>query len=147
MREEFEPPLIKFVKKRMREEVREVEIYDATEMIMMSLREAYFRYAIGDDDQAYGNEQWAKQLYEHYNVIYGNEKVRRVDLASFDMLKYMALRDFLRDPFYPPNMKNALRNRIKAERPDLYEKLTLSEAEYMEHLEKLQEEEKPQDQE
>jgi hypothetical protein len=62
-----------------------------------------------------------------------------VDLPSFDMLRYMALRDFLGDPYYPMIMKQGLMNRIEVERPDLIEKIKGSEVEFMDRMKKKQE--------
>lgn len=134
-------PLRTFVQRTMREEIKDLEIHDATELLLMSLREAYFRYAIGDDEEAFGNESWARELHKHYVDIFSDEKVRRVDLPSFEMVRYMALRDFLADPYYPQNLKNNVLGRIKVERPDLFEKLTLSETEFMELQKQRQQEE------
>jgi len=139
--EDHKVPLQTFVQRAMREEIQNLEIHDATEQIMAKLREAYFRYAIGDDDAALGNEGWAKGVYNHYIDMYGDVKTRRIDLPSFSMLRYLSLRDFLEDPFYPVNLKQNMLGRIKVQRPDLFEKLTLSESEFMELQEKQQQSE------
>lgn len=138
--DDYNVSLLEFVQKRMREEIKDLEIHDATEQLMMSLRESYFLYANNEDEESYGREQFARELYKHYNDLYGDEKVRRVDLPSFEMLSYMALRDFLNDPYYPTIMKQGLLNRIEVERPDLIDKIKASEAKFMEMMKKRQEE-------
>lgn len=136
--EEYNDRLIVFMKKRMVEEIKDLEIHDATEQITMSLREAYFLYANNKDDEAFGRENFAKELYTHYNSIYGDEEVMRVNLPSFAMLRYMSLRDFLQDPYYPDMMKQGMMNRLTVERPDLAEKLKNSDAEFLEMMQKMQ---------
>ena len=138
--DEYKVSLFEFVQLRMRDEIKDLEIHDATEQLMMSLRESYFRYANGDDEEAFGREQFARELYKHYLNLYGDIEIRRIDLPSFEMLSYMALRDFLGDPYYPDIMKQGLLNRIESERPDLIEKIKTSEVEFMEMMKKRQEE-------
>jgi len=138
--DDYNVSLFEFVQKRMREEIKDLEIHDATEQLMMSLREAYFLYANNEDEESYAREQFARELYKHYNDLYGDYQVRRVDLPSFEMLSYMALRDFLNDPYYPTIMKQGLLNRIEVERPDLIDKIKASETKFMEMMNKRQEE-------
>lgn len=128
LREKYDRPehkvdLLTWVRSRMKEEIQDLEIHDATEQLMMSLRESYFLYANSEDDEAFGRENFARELYKHYVKLYGKEEVKRVDLPSFDMLSYMALRDFMFDPYYPPIMKQGLMNRLEVERPKVFEKL------------------------
>ena len=136
--EEFNVPLITYVKNRMREDIKDIDFKNATEMILMSLREAYFRFSVYDDDEAFARESWAKEIYNIYVPIFSDEEVLRVDLPSFEMLRYLALRGFLEDPFYPEQMRRNLMARIGEERPDLAEKLETQEGEYMSELEKFQ---------
>ena len=129
-REEFKVPLLTFVKRRLKEELSAISIKDATEMIIMSLREAYFRYAVHDDDQAFGREKFAKEVYAVYQaefggLEYGEAEVERSAMPAFDVLKYRAFVDFLNDPFYPEEMRNRLVGRMEVERPDILEKLQL----------------------
>ncbi|MBW8015292.1 MAG: hypothetical protein FVQ82_03830 [Planctomycetes bacterium] len=127
LRDDYKISLLAFVRNRMKEEIRDLEIHDATEQLMMSLRESYFLYANNQDNEAFGRENFAKELYKHYVALYGDEEVKRVDLPSFNMLSYMALQDFLKDPYYPAIMKQGLKNRLEVERPDLFEKLKNTE--------------------
>jgi hypothetical protein len=141
--EEFNVPLATYVKNRIREEITEIDFKNATEMILLSLREAYFRFAVYDDDEAFARESWAKQIYDIYVPMFAEEteeEVNRVNLPSFEMLRYRALRWFLEDPFYPKNMQDNLRARIANERPELLEKLGKQEGEYLNLLEQLKKE-------
>jgi hypothetical protein len=52
------------------------------------------------------------------------------------LLRYLAIIDFLNDQQYPPNMRMALYNRIKLERPELAEQLEKQEEELFKQLEK-----------
>lgn len=123
---DFKIPLAAFVKNRLREELRNVSLYDATENIQMLLRESYFRYAMRDDDESFGREKMAREIYDAYYELYTDER-NRLDLPDFKMLRYIALMDFLNDDQYPSTMRLNLIGRIKVERPDLAEQLTRQE--------------------
>jgi len=122
-RAEFNVPLKTFVRKRVAEEIKDITINDATELILMSLREAYFRYAVHADDEAYGRESWAKEVYDIYKKEYSEELVLRVDLPSFEMMRYLSFMGFINDNYYPQNLRRSLLSRIEVERPELIEKL------------------------
>lgn len=124
----FKVPLLTFVITRLTEELESLSMKDATEMIIMSLREAYFRYAVHDDDQAFGREKFAKKVYTRYQadfggLEYGEAEAVRTGIPAFDVLKYRAFVDFLNDPFYPEEMRSRLVGRMEVERPDVLEKL------------------------
>jgi len=133
-RKELDVPLLTFVKKRLAEEIKDIDIYNARELIAMSLQEAYFRYAVHDDDEAAGLEKWAKLIYDLYQREFGDEEVLRVDLPSFEMLRYLGLRDFIGSTFYPEYMRGSLFNRIKNEKPELFEKLKKQEGLLLEKM-------------
>ena len=122
-RDEFKVPLVIFVRNRLRDELKDIDITNAKEIITMMLRESYFRYALHDDEEAFGREKMAEEVYKHYQSVYGNEGENRIDLPDFALLRYLAIIDFFSDPQYPPSMKQALRNRIIIERPELAEQL------------------------
>ncbi|MHC4487409.1 MAG: hypothetical protein ACYS4T_19785 [Planctomycetota bacterium] len=82
-------------------------------------------YAIRDDDGAFGTENLAKEVYNHYHSSYTPET--RWDLPAFSLMRYFALVDFLRDRQYSPELRHALYNRIKIERPDLAKELEQEE--------------------
>jgi hypothetical protein len=126
-RDEFKVPLVIFVRNRLREELQDIDITNAKEIIEMMLRESYFRYALHDDDEAFGREKMAEEIHKHYQSVSGNEEENRIGLPDFALLRYLAIMDFLSDPQYPPNMRRALRNRIRIERPELAEQLEKQE--------------------
>ena len=132
-KDEFKVPLVIFVRNRLREELQDIGITDAKEVIAMILRESYLRYALHDDDEAFGREKLAEEVYKHYQSVYGGEN--RIDLPDFALLRYLALIDFLNDGQYPPNMRRALRNRIRIERPKLAEQLEKQEEKFFKQLE------------
>jgi hypothetical protein len=120
--EEFKSPAVEtYVKKRFEEELGNIAITDASEMIVAMLNEAYFRYAMRDDDEAAGRESMAKEIWDYYQSKYPDEQ--RIDLADFKLLRYMALQDFLEDWLYPPNLRLSLLARIEIEKPELAEQL------------------------
>jgi hypothetical protein len=131
--DEFKVPLVIFVRNRLRKELENTTLDNAKELVVMMLRESYFRYAVHDDDEAFGRENLAKEAYDHYQSPKVDEN--RIDLPDFALLRYLALMDFLNDPQYPPNMRLALYNRIKLERPELAEQLEKQEEKLVKQLE------------
>jgi len=125
-----------FVKHRLREELRALTLYDAKEIVQMMLRESYFRYAMRDDDEAFGREKMAKEVYDYYQSMYDDET--RIDLPDFKLLRYFALRDFFDDRRYPLDLRRNLLGRIKIERPQLAEQLKQQEEKLLKELEKSQ---------
>ncbi len=124
-REEFSVPLVEYCRNRMKEEFDSIGIHDAKEQVIAMLREAYFRYAIRDDDAAFGREKLARQVYDYYQSQHGDEY--RIDLPDFGRMKLTALQDFFADEQYPPKFRQNLIVRIKIERPDLAEQLAQQE--------------------
>ena len=120
-RKEFKVPLVVFVKKRLHEEISVLGINDAKEIIQMMLRESYFRYALHDDDEAFGREKVAKEVYDFYQAEYKDED--RINLPDFKLLRYFGLMDFLYDEQFPVNLRRSLLRRIEIERPELSEQL------------------------
>ena len=120
--DEFKSPGVEtYVKMRFDEELKNITITDAREMIVVMLSEAYFRYAVRDDDEAAGRESLAKEIWDYYQSKYTDEE--RIDLPDFKLLRYLALRDFLEDWLYPPNLRLSLLARIEIEKPELAEQL------------------------
>jgi hypothetical protein len=121
-RQEFDVPLVAFVKKQIREDLRNISIKDAVEMIVMMLRESYRAYALRNDDEAYRNEKMAQEIYDTYQAEWKSEKNKRVDLPEdFGMLRFIAINSFLNDEMFPPNLRLSLYGRMKLERPQLYQ--------------------------
>jgi len=124
--DEFKVPLVDFARNYLlREKLRDITINDAKKIVHMLLRESYFRYAVRDDDEAFGREKMAKEVYDHYQSTYSAED--RIDLPDFKLLRYLALLDFFNDGQFPLNLRRNLLGRIKIERPDLAEQLKQQE--------------------
>jgi len=123
--DEFKVPLVIFARSRLREELSSIGLNDAKEIIQMLLQEGYFRYAMRDDDEAFGREKMAKEIYDFYQSTYKDQD--RVNLPDLKLLRYFALIDFLNDQQYPLSLRLALRGRIKIERPDLSKQLEQQE--------------------
>ncbi len=133
-RDEFKAPAVEeYVKMRLLEEIKDLVIFDAKEIILMMLRESYFRYAVRDDDEAFGRESLAEEVWDYYQSKY--EDTNRIDLPEIRLLRYLALRDFLNDEQYPPNLRGNLLARIKVERPKLFEQLLGEEEEMQKQTE------------
>jgi hypothetical protein len=132
--DEFKVPFIAFTRSRLREELRHIGLNNAKEVVQMMLRESYFRYAMRDDDEAFGREKMAKEVHDRYQSMYLDEN--RIDLPDFKLLRYFALLDFLNDQQYPLNLRRNLLGRIRVERPDLAEQLERQEQKMLEQLER-----------
>jgi hypothetical protein len=132
--EEFKVPLVEFARKRFIEEMNRLDIYDVKEQVLLLLRDGYFLYATRDDDEAFGREKMAQEVYDYYQSQYPAEN--RIDLPDFKLLRYLALIDFLNDQQYSPYLRGSLLNRIKVERPQLLEQLEQQEKSLMEQLQK-----------
>jgi hypothetical protein len=143
-RDEFKVTFVEFIKNRFRDELRSMSIYDAREVIQMMLQESYFRYAMRDDDEAFGREKIAKEVYDYYQASSGDEY--RVSLPEFKLMKYLALMDFFYDEQYPPDLKNGLLGRIKVERPELYEQLKQQADQFEQQQQQQQQEQSEQSQ-
>jgi hypothetical protein len=131
--DEFKVPLVVFARNRLREELETIGIFDAKEQILALLRESYFRYAMRDDDEAYGREKLAQQVWDYYQTKFQDEN--RIDLPELPRLRYTALIDFLDDDLYSPNLRQNLLARIRVERPQLLEQLRQQEEQVIKELE------------
>jgi hypothetical protein len=129
---EFKVSLVEFARKRFLEELDSIGIDDAKEQVLLLLMEGYLLYAIRDDDEAFGREKMAQEVYDYYRSKYSDEN--RIDLPEFKLLRYLALIDFLNDQQYPPYLRGGLLGRIKVERPELLEQLQQQEKTLMEQL-------------
>jgi len=129
---EFKISLVEFARKRFLEELDSIGIDDAKEQVLLLLREGYLLYAIRDDDEAFGREKMAQEVYDYYRSKYSDEN--RIDLPEFKLLRYLSLIDFLNDQQYPPYLRGGLLGRIKVERPELLEQLQQQEKNLMEQL-------------
>ncbi|MHC4123091.1 MAG: hypothetical protein ACYSSI_05900 [Planctomycetota bacterium] len=121
----FKKTLEKFVRQRLKTEFEALTLNNASEMVQNMLRESYFRYALRDDDEAFGREEMAKEAHNLYQSMYNDEN--RINLPDFKLLRYFALIDFLNDGQYPLPLRISLRNRIRVERPDLAKELEKQE--------------------
>jgi len=120
--DEFTNPAVDgYVKKRFHEELQNIGINDAKEMILMMLRESYYLYAIRDDDGASISEKMAEEIYNYYQSKYSD--ANRINLPDFKLLRYFALLDFLNDRQHPPYIKDSLLGRIRIEKPELFRQL------------------------
>lgn len=138
---DFKVSLTEFAQKRFFEELESIGIHDATEQVVLLLRESYYLYAIGDDETSAGREKLAKEIFDYYQNKYLDEN--RIDLPPFTTLQYLALRDFLEDWGFAPYLRLGLLARIEIERPDLAEKLKP----WKEQIEKQKDEVRLQEQE
>lgn len=124
-RPEFQGSLVNYARKRWIEELDSVSPNDAKEQVIALMRESYLRYALRDDDEAFGREKIAKEIWDLY--LSEKDDVARLSIPEFSLLRYLALIDFLNDQQYPLNLRRNLLNRIQIERPDLYKKLEQEE--------------------
>ncbi len=122
-RKDFSMPLVEYVRARIRhEQESSIGDKDATEQVLLSLRTAFFYYAIRKDDTAAGYERWAEEVYQVYQKR-GQEEPGRVGLPPLAFIKYQAFRQFMEDRFFPEELRRNLLSRIQIERPDLYKQI------------------------
>jgi hypothetical protein len=118
---EFDVSVDEYAKARFYEELENLTINDAKEMMIAILSEGYFLFAIRDDEGAYVREQIAQQVYDHYQSMYDDSE--RINLPDIRLLKYLGLVGFLTDQQFAPEVRQRLLGRIEVERPDLYKQL------------------------
>jgi hypothetical protein len=119
-RPEFNEPAVEsYITQQIRKDLKTITITKAMDTIMPMLREAYFRYALRDDDASYAIEKMAEDIYNVYTKEYGDEA--RLGLPELKVMKYSAFMDFFTDEGYPLTMRQNLLARIKIEQPKLYE--------------------------
>jgi hypothetical protein len=123
---------VQYVKDRFVEELKSLHILNARELVPMLLRESYFYYAMRDNNEATAREKLAQEGWDFYKNAESDQW--RIDLPPMPRLRYVALIDFLNDRQYVPSIRNALRNRIQVERPELYEQLMREEEKVREEL-------------
>jgi hypothetical protein len=145
--EKYKVTFGEFVKNRMKEEMDlgGMDATNAIEAVVGFLREAYFRYALRDDDAAAGLEAMANEAYDVYMQKYGDEKLTipgvagRMDIPDFRTIRFLAITQFLQDEAWPPDLRQALISRIQIERPELLKEL---DSIYQKLLQQEQEREK-----
>lgn len=133
-KKEFKVSYTRFIRNRLKEEVEGLDIYNATEMVTGFLREAYFRYAMRDDDAAANQENLASEVHRNYLLEFSDEQ-HRIGLPNMARMRYMALLDFLNDSLYPVELRKALLARIKLEKPELAKQLEQQEKAFMKEVE------------
>ena len=126
-RPEFNEPAVEsYIIQQIRKDLKTITITKAMDTIMPMLREAYFRYALRDDDASYAIEKMAEDIYNVYTKEYGDEA--RLRLPEFKVMKFNAFMDFFTDEGYPLMMRQNLLARIKIEQPKLAEQFSQIEA-------------------
>jgi len=128
-----EPDVRIFIRSRLRQELKRMTFNEVREMVLMMLQEAYFRYAVHDDDEAYAREKIAEEIHQAYQSKW--EAENRIDLPDFKLMRYAAMRDFFNDRQYPFSFRRALLARIKVERPDLAEQFKAIEQQLIQEME------------
>ena len=136
---EFKVPMVEYARKRFVEELETIGLNDAKEQVILLLRESFFLYAIRDDEASYGREKLAQEIHNYYQKKYLDEN--RIDLPDFKVLQYLALRDFLEDWQFVPNLRLSLLARIEIERPELAEKLKPWKEELQQQREQIRQQE------
>lgn len=120
-RPEFKVSLAEFARNRFMEEIKEVfGINDAREQITALLTESWYLYAIGSDNEAYGRQELAKQLRDHFLEEFGTEQGNRITMPSMNELYFVSAMDFLNDSRYPLYLRQNFQARLYREQPELY---------------------------
>jgi len=124
--DDFKMPLAEFCRRKFIDELKSLGMPDATEQIVSLLKQSYYLYAIGSDDEAFGTERLAQQIYDYYHKEFSDEQ-GRLGLPTLARIRYTALVDVLEDPQYPSYLRQNLIARIRNERPHLFELLQKEE--------------------
>ena len=135
---EVQVSLTEYARTRLLHELQGIGMGDATQIVTLMLHEAYYRYAVGDDDEAFGREKMAKEVYDSYQKSADSEASDRAALPDFNIMRYIGLSSFLNDVRYPNDLKQSLMNRIRIERPDLYKKLEEQESTIIQQMQQQQ---------
>jgi len=125
LRPQMKLSLVDYARWVLERQLKDLGYSEARKIVQMLLRESYFRYAVRDDDEAFGREKMAEGVYKHYRAKYSDEN--RIDLPDMRLLRYTALLDFLNDEQYPFDLRLSLRARIRVERPELAGQLEAQE--------------------
>jgi hypothetical protein len=136
-RTEFSDPAVEsYIIQQLRKDLKTITITKAMDTIMPMLREAYFRYAMRDDDASYAIEKMAEDIYNVYTKEYGDEA--RLRLPDMRIMKYNAFMDFFSDEGYPLAMRQSLIARIKIEQPKLAEQFSQIEEQLIREAQRQQ---------
>ncbi|MBU2597064.1 MAG: hypothetical protein KJ757_05860 [Planctomycetes bacterium] len=120
---EIQVSLTEYARNRLINLLTTIGYSNATEIITLMLQEAYYRYAVYDDDEAFGREKMAREVYDYYQPNSNDEEANRIALPDFDIMRYIGLTGFIKDSRYPEDLRQNLLERIRTERPELYEKM------------------------
>jgi hypothetical protein len=118
---EFNVPVDEYATKRFVEERESLSGTDVTEAVVALLMSAFERYAMADDEASTAREQLAQRIYNRYNLE--NEPTFRIDVPAIEQFKYLAFRQVMSSNAYPLFVRQNLMERIRRQRPDLYERL------------------------
>lgn len=136
-RPEFSNPSVDvYVRQRLREDIKDISAVRADQMITTMLREAYFRYALRDDDESYGIEKLAEEIHDAYNKYFWDDP--RKQLPDFNVMRYTAISDFFSDDLYPLVMRKNLLARIRIERPELAKRFSQIEKQFQQESQRSQ---------
>lgn len=133
---DIQVPLGEYARNRLINELTTMGFTDITEILTFMLQEAYYRYAVHDDDEAFGRERMAREIYDQYQKQRGGEGVDRIPLPNFEVIRYIGITSFLNDLRYPDFVRQNLIERIRIERPELYEKMNQQHEYFMQEMEK-----------
>ena len=129
-RKEFSVDFPVYLRSSLREQLQQLGLTEARRIIQGLLQNAYFYYAMRDDDEAYRREQMAAEVHKQYLELFRDEQ-HRVGLQSLSRMKYFAVMDFINDQRFPESLRNSLKARIRLERPELSEMLEKEESKFM----------------
>ena len=121
-RDDFKIPLETFVRNRLLLEMSDVTPTFSTSYINGMLRDAFYRYAMGDPEQAAIRSNHARQLYDQVSETYADQG-ERTAMPVWSKMRGLAMKDFLDDPAMSDQVKALFMNRISMDYPDEYQSL------------------------
>jgi len=117
---DFKVEFEEYARKRLFEELENMDIFNMKEQVTALLRETFFLFAIGDNEAAAGRKKMAEEAYKMY-VSKNTED--RTKLPELGVLEKLGLIDFLEDEQFSRSLRYDLYKRIEIERPDLFKQL------------------------
>jgi hypothetical protein len=122
-KKDFQVEFEEFVRGEMSEMVQDIAPKDASDYIDSLLRDAFARYALRDDENAYLCEKWAEQILAVFKSQYPSDEMDRLALLDFPQMRWLALQNFMGDPSVDPNIKDFLLQRLQTDDPALFERV------------------------
>jgi len=120
---DFQVTLEAFVAALIKEELELIGVKKAGELILSMLRAGYGYMAVMDDESALREKTHAQQTHQLYTREFRDDPGNRIQLPSFEQMRWTALVDFMNDGRVTVQAKQLLVRRLELENRPLHDKL------------------------